>query len=31
MFQLVVLVLAPFLVVPEPHDFVEATNDNGPP
>ena len=31
MFQLVVLVLALFLVVPEPRDFVEATNDIGPP
>ena len=30
-FQLVVFVLALFLVVPEPRDFVEATNDIGPP
>ena len=31
MFQLIVLVLALFLVVPEPRDFVEATNDISPP
>ena len=31
MFQLVVLVLALFLVVLELRDFVEATNDIGPP
>ena len=30
-FQLVVLVLALFLIVPELRDFVEATNDIGPP
>ena len=30
-FQLVVLVLAHFLVVPEPRDFVEVMNDIGPP
>ena len=30
-FQLVVLVRALFLVVLEPRDFVEATNDIGPP
>ena len=30
-FQLVVLVLAHFLVVPDPRDFVEVTNDIGPP
>ena len=30
-FQLVILVLALFLVVPELRDFVEDTNDIGPP
>ena len=30
-FQLVVLVLVLFLVVPEPRDFVEAMNNIGPP
>ena len=30
-FQFVVLVRARFLVVPEIRDFVEATNDIGPP
>ena len=31
MFQLIILVLACFLTVPEVHDFVEATNNIGPP
>ena len=31
MFQLVVLVLAHFLIVPEVRDFVEVMNDIGPP
>jgi len=30
-FQLIVLILALFLVVPKLRDFVEATNDIGPP
>ena len=31
MFQLIVLILANFLAVPEVSDFVEVMNDIGPP